>query len=121
MHVEGPLRRLQPVKQFTDGSTYIYVSNDASHGATSHWTAATTPALADGTEFRSVAFAPDGLHGWIVGATGDPQGPPHFFTTADGGAAIGQIHTSTIAALATEKVGFTRFTRSRRKPRVDRR
>jgi Photosynthesis system II assembly factor YCF48 len=81
----------------TAGSTYIYVSTDASKGARSHWAAATTPTLSDGTEFRSAAFAPDGMHGWIVGATGAPKAL--LFTTTDGGATWTDA-SPTIAALA---------------------
>ena len=65
------------------GSAYVYVSNNASQGATSTWTKATTPALPDDTELRAVAFAPDGKTGWLVGSTA--AGGSLLFTTTDGG------------------------------------
>lgn len=78
-------------------SAYVYVSNNASQGATSTWTKATTPALPTDTELHAAAFAPDGMHGWIVGATA-AQGPL-LFTTSDGGSTWTDA-TSTISALA---------------------
>lgn len=70
--------------QSTPNTAFIYVSNNASSGATSTWTKATTPTIPDDTGFRSVAFAPDGMHGYIVGNTA-AQGSL-LFTTTDGGA-----------------------------------
>jgi hypothetical protein len=69
--------------QSTPSTAFIYVSNNASSGATSTWTKATTPTIPDDTGFRSVAFAPDGMHGYIVGNTA-AQGSL-LFTTTDGG------------------------------------
>jgi hypothetical protein len=65
-------------------SAYVYVSNNASMAATSTWTKATTPALPEDTELRAVAFAPDGMTGWLVGST--PAKGSLLFTTTDGGA-----------------------------------
>ena len=55
---------------FTAGSAYIYYSTNASQGATSTWTKATLPALStnDNTLIDNIFFAPDGTHGWAVGA-----------------------------------------------------
>ena len=81
----------------TPSSAYVYVSTNASMGATSTWTKATTPMLADNTQLRSVAFAPDGKTGWLVGITAAKGSL--LFTTSDGGAtwtdATGTITTQT--------------------------
>jgi hypothetical protein len=77
-------------------SAYVYVSNSASKGATSTWTKATTPTLADDTELRSVAFAPDGMTGWLVGNTAAKGSL--LFTTKDGGATWTDA-TATITAV----------------------
>jgi hypothetical protein len=81
----------------TAGSVYVYVSNDASHGASSHWTRATTPTLSDSTGLRSAAFAPDGTHGWLVGWS--DASTPLMLTTTDGGATWTDA-TPAISALA---------------------
>jgi hypothetical protein len=68
---------------FTAGSGYVYVSNNASAGATSTWTAAKIPATTDNTIPHQIFFAPDGQNGWLVGTidTG-----PMLWSTTDGGA-----------------------------------
>ena len=78
------------------GSAYVYVSNNASMGATSTWTTATTPALPEDTELRAVAFAPDAMTGWLVGSTAAKGSL--LFTTTDGGATWINA-TSTITSL----------------------
>src|SRR5262249_62230738 len=63
---------------------YVFVSNDASKGSASTWTAAKMPALTDGTNFRYVFFAPDNMHGWLLGWNNGAS--PLIFATTDGGA-----------------------------------
>jgi hypothetical protein len=80
-------------------SAYVYVSTNASMGATSTWTKATTPTLPDDTAFRAVAFAPDGMAGWLVGNTA--ANGSLLFTTTDGGATWTDA-TGTITALTQD-------------------
>ncbi len=77
----------------------IWYTDDASKGAASTWTKATTPALADYTTFRHVAFAADGKQGWITGWPRDPK--PLLFQTVDGGKTWTDA-TSKIRALAPD-------------------
>jgi len=70
-------------KDLGSNDAAIWYTDDASKGATSTWTKATTPALADYTTFRHVAFADDGKHGYITGWPRDPK--PLLFQTTDGG------------------------------------
>ncbi len=70
-------------KDLGSNDAAIWETDDASKGATSTWTKATTPKLADYTTFRHVAFAADGKHGWITGWPRDPK--PLLFQTSDGG------------------------------------
>jgi hypothetical protein len=83
--------------QSNPGSAYVFVSTNASSGATSTWTMAVTPALPTDTLLRAAAFAPDGMTGWLVGITS--ANGPLLFTTIDGGATWADA-TSTISALA---------------------
>jgi hypothetical protein len=62
----------------------VFVSNDATKGAASTWTAAKTPSLQVPSWLRYVTFAADGQHGWLVGWQGGAT--PFLWTTADGGA-----------------------------------
>jgi photosystem II stability/assembly factor-like uncharacterized protein len=83
----------------TASSAYVYVSTNASMGATSTWTKATTPTLPDDTQLRAVAFAPDGKTGWLVGSTS--ANGSLLFTTTDGGATWAD-DTTTISALTQD-------------------
>ncbi|MEO8797763.1 MAG: YCF48-related protein, partial [Polyangiaceae bacterium] len=69
--------------QSNDGTAVIYVTNNASSGATSTWTKATIPTTPVDAGFRSAAFAPDGMHGWIVGNSA--SNGSLMYTTSDGG------------------------------------
>jgi hypothetical protein len=82
------------------GQAYVFVSNDASKGKASTWTAAKMPALSDGTLFRYVFFAPDAMHGWLLGWKDGAS--PLIFATADGGA-------SWTAATSILGAGVTNF------------
>ncbi|HTJ42378.1 MAG TPA: hypothetical protein VL463_09810 [Kofleriaceae bacterium] len=62
----------------------VFVSTDASKGAASTWKAATTPAVGENTLLRNLVFAPDGMHGWILGW--HDGATPLLFATSDGGA-----------------------------------
>lgn len=79
------------------GSAYVYVSSNASQGASSTWTLATTPSLPEDTELHGTAFAPDGKTGWMVGRTS--SGGSLLLTTSDGGATWTDA-SATISALA---------------------
>lgn len=69
---------------FVDNSHYLYVSNNASQGATSTWTKATIPAGTSGQTIPSqFFFAPDGKTGWLVG---NDNAGPLLWATTDGGA-----------------------------------
>lgn len=65
-------------------SVYVFTTNNASAGAASTWTRATTPTLGDDVELRGVFFAPDATHGWIVGSA--TPASPLLLETVDGGA-----------------------------------
>ena len=69
--------------EYEPDSVVVYVTHDAQNGADSTWTRATLPTLRENSRFRAAAFAPDGLTGWLVGATGSSS--PLVLTTADGG------------------------------------
>jgi hypothetical protein len=67
-----------------ESPAYVYVSNDASKGAASTWTAAKIPDLTADTNLRDVFFAPDGQRGWLIGWTNGSNSV--VFGTTDGGA-----------------------------------
>ncbi len=77
-------------------SAYVYVSTNASQGAASTWTRATTPALPEDAQLRSVAFAGDGMTGWLVGITAAKGSL--LLTTTDGGATWTDATSSITAA-----------------------
>lgn len=64
-------------------SVAVFVTDDASSGAGSTWSRAATPALDAEARLRGVAFADDGVHGWLVGAAGPAT--PLLLRTVDGG------------------------------------
>lgn len=68
---------------FTTASSYMYVSDNASMGVTSTWTAAKIPATTDNTFPYEIFFAPDGTTGWVVGKN---DTGPLLWSTIDGGA-----------------------------------
>lgn len=67
---------------FAAGSTYVFVSHDASLGSASTWTRATTPTFDTDTLLTYTFFAPDGEHGFIVG---EQDRGPYLLATEDGG------------------------------------
>ncbi len=79
---------------FTANSSYVFVSNNASAGATSTWTKATIPPTTENTIPNQIFFAPDGQHGWLVGSK---DNGPMLWSTTDGGATW-KDETSSIAA-----------------------
>lgn len=87
-------------RSFSAGSTYVFVTNDASKGAASTWTRATTPAFADDMLLRYAFFAPGGVLGWIVG---DNSGGPYLLATTDSGASWTDA-TSMISALTSARL-----------------
>ena len=68
LHVERPLASPTAASRATPARSTSTSPNNASQGATSTWTKATTPARPGDTELRAVAFAPDGKTGWLVGS-----------------------------------------------------
>ena len=79
-------------------SAYLYFTDNASAGAKSVWTKATIPAQAGSDEFiNSIFFAPDGTHGWAVGAKNSTHAL--LLTTTDGG------HTWTDASASVSGLG----------------
>ncbi|HZJ10917.1 MAG TPA: hypothetical protein VFD39_14560 [Trueperaceae bacterium] len=83
--------------QFAPESAYLYVTRNATAGASSTWTRAELPELREDSRFRDVSFAPDGMIGWAVGAEG--AGSPLVLTTSDGGATWNDA-TSSVRVLA---------------------
>jgi hypothetical protein len=65
-------------------SVYVYFTHDAQKAVSSSWTRASLPSLRENTRFRGMAFTPDGLKGWLVGADGSSS--PLLMTSSDGGA-----------------------------------
>jgi hypothetical protein len=65
--------------QFDSAPAYVYASINAS-AALPTWTRAAVPSEDDDDSPRAISFAPDGLHGWLVGDDG------LAWSTADGGA-----------------------------------
>ncbi|HEX7666397.1 MAG TPA: YCF48-related protein [Polyangiaceae bacterium] len=70
--------------QSNDGSAVVYMTNNASAGKDSTWAKATIPTTPNDSGFRDVAFAPDGMHGWLVGSSS--SNGSLMYTTTDGGA-----------------------------------
>jgi hypothetical protein len=70
---------------FQDNSAYIYFSTNASAGAASTWKKATFPKLStvNNTFINAIFFAPDGTHGWAVGAQDSTKAL--LLQTVDGG------------------------------------
>jgi hypothetical protein len=85
--------------EYEPDSAYIYVTTDAQKGVDSSWQRATLPNLKEDTRFRGVAFSPDGMTGFAVGASGSSS--PLVFTTNDGGATWTDA-TSSVRALAPD-------------------
>ncbi len=69
--------------RFREDSAYVFVTENASEGADSTWIRADVPVFVEDTELRGAAFAPDGVHGWIVGSAGPAA--PLLLETTDGG------------------------------------
>lgn len=71
--------------EFADTSLFVFVTDNASSGAESDWRRATIPGhlIAGDARLRHAAFAPDGQHGFIVGAAS--AGEPLLLATTDGG------------------------------------
>jgi len=86
-------------RSYSAGSTYVFVTNNASQGAASTWTRATTPTFTDIMMLRYVFFAPDGLHGWTVGENSGP----YMLATTDGGTTWTDA-TSMVSALTTARL-----------------
>jgi hypothetical protein len=86
---------------FTAKSSYVYVSNNASMGAASTWTAAKIPATTDNTIPYEIFFAPDGSNGWLVGAFDGNK--PMLWSTTDGGATWTD-QTGTVSALTERQI-----------------
>jgi hypothetical protein len=80
-------------------SVYIYVTTDAQKGVDSSWVRATLPNLKEDSRFRGIAFSPDALTGWVVGASGSSSSL--VLTTTDGGLSWTDA-TSMIRALAPD-------------------
>lgn len=94
---------------FSAGSSYIYYTNNASSGATSTWTKATIPASAatgDNVLLNSFFFAPDGMHGWVVGSSTGTDAL--LWTTTDGGATWTDA-TASISGLGDPSILFSGF------------
>ncbi len=86
---------------FSDNSTYVYVSHDATLGAASTWTRATIPSHTEGQTFpRFIFFAPDGVHGWIAG---EDDNDGMLWATTDGGTTWTDA-TSQIRGLSTARL-----------------
>jgi hypothetical protein len=87
----------------SDSTAYVFVTNDATKGAASTWTAAALPGLAGNTNLRAAFFAGDGSHGWLIGWTNGATGV--VYTTSDGGA----HWTDSSAALGASQAGLRLF------------
>lgn len=85
--------------EYEADSVYIYYTNNAGQGAGSSWTRATLPTLRENTRFRGMAFHPDGMTGWVVGADGSSS--PLLLTTGDSGTTWTDA-TSLVRALAPD-------------------
>jgi photosystem II stability/assembly factor-like uncharacterized protein len=78
-------------------SSFVYFTADAQKGVASTWTKAKLPTLREDTKFRSIAFAPDGTNGWLVGWS--EANTTLLFSSTDGGASWKDA-TSSVRALA---------------------
>ena len=78
-------------------STFVYITADAQKGVNSSWAKAKLPTLREDSKFRNLAFAPDGLNGWLVGWSGSND--TLLFQSTDGGMNWKDA-TSSIRALA---------------------
>src|SRR5262249_21672158 len=70
---------------FEAGTMYVYFTTNASHGVNSTWAPATIPdaiARADQADPRYMFFAPDDMHGWLVGSN---NAQAMVLRTTDGG------------------------------------
>ena len=85
--------------KYNPESLYIYVTTDAQKGLDSSWARATLPTLKEDSRFRGIAFSPDGLTGWVVGASGSSSSL--VLTTTDSGASWSDA-TSMIRTLAPD-------------------
>ncbi|NOU30490.1 MAG: hypothetical protein HOO96_21520 [Polyangiaceae bacterium] len=93
---------------FQANSAYIYYSTNASAGATSTWKKATLPTLStnDNTFINSIFFAPDGTHGWAVGAQDTTKAL--LLKTEDGGVTWTDASAS-VAALGNNQVLYSGY------------
>ncbi len=78
-------------------SAFVYFTTDAQKGVNSSWTKAKLPTLREDTKFRSIAFAPDGMNGWLAGWS--EANTTSLFSSTDGGASW-KDETSSVRALA---------------------
>ncbi len=87
-------------------SAYLYYTDNASAGAMSTWKKATIPTQVGDEFINSIFFAPDGTHGWAVGAKNGTHAL--VLTTTDGG------HTwtdtsATVSGLGTDSELYSGF------------
>lgn len=83
--------------QFGEEPAFIQYTSNASAGIDSTWIAATIPAAwMTGTELKGIFFAPDGVHGWVVGHTSRKS---LLGRTTDGGKTWTDVSSSIRGAL----------------------
>ena len=93
---------------FDGGPAYVYRSSDASAAAPT-WQRGAVPSQADSDQPRAISFAPDALHGWLVGDDGliwrtDDGGATWADAAGELAAVAGMVDWTSVFAVAPDRV-----------------